>query len=377
MRKFWNLTVLAGCFLFLSSGISFQAPDALLYVTGPCYLKFPEDHGPHPGYKTEWWYYTGNVADKDGKKFGFQLTFFRSRIDDKSGDFPEQPDRTSAWRTGQLILAHAALTDISEKRHYQSEKMARQALDMADVYQYGDRTHVFLKNWFVDLKSQIQRLEADSPEFSFELALVPVKKPVLHGDHGYSRKGSQVESASCYYSFTRLKAEGIIRVGSRSYEVDGFAWMDHEFSTNPLEKDLVGWDWFSIQLDNQTELMAYFLRKNDGSFSNASSATFVMASGETLHLAFEDLHLEAIRTWKSIETGAVYPSQWLLSVPRLQLRLEIKTAVDDQEMQSPDTTGVTYWEGSILVEGSMKGQAVLGKGYAELTGYAEPLNVPM
>lgn len=361
----------------LYAGFFTQTSDSLMYVTGPCQLKFPEDHGPHPGFKTEWWYYTGNVADKDGKQFGFQLTFFRARIDDNSGNFPKHPDRVSAWRTGQLMMAHAALTDISEKKHYQGEQMARQALNMAGASQKDDRTHIFLKNWFVDLMPQKHILEADAGNFSFQFTLIPEKNPVLHGDQGYSRKGSRIESASCYYSFTRLKAQGNIRIGTSISEVDGYAWMDHEFSTNPLEADLVGWDWFSIQLDNQSELMAYFLRKNDGTFSNASSATFVTAFGETRYFTLEDLDLQAIDTWKSPETKAVYPSHWRLNVPRLQLELEIKSLVDNQEMKTPETTGVTYWEGTVAVEGSLNGQPVRGTGYTELTGYAKPLDVPM
>jgi predicted secreted hydrolase len=369
--------VLVGCLMLALLGISAPDSDILLYVTGPCHLKFPEDHGPHPCYRTEWWYYTGNVSDKDGVKFGFQLTFFRSRIGDESMDTSKGSNEVSPWRTQQLILSHAALTEISEKKHHKAEQMARQTMGIADAFQKNDRTHVFLRNWSLDIMPQAHIIEADSQDFSFEFTLVPMKKPVLHGDQGYSRKGRQVESASCYYSFTRLKAQGKIRVGSEIFEVDGFAWMDHEFSTNPLEPDLVGWDWFSIQLDNYTELMAYFLRKKDGTFSNASSATFVTVTGDSKHLTREDMHLKPIKTWKSNQTGGIYPSQWHLKIPQQKLELVIISIVADQEMQTPETTGVTYWEGSVSVEGFLDGKAVSGKGYAELTGYVEPLDVPM
>jgi predicted secreted hydrolase len=378
MINFRNLKLAGfGCLIFVLSGMLAPASDTLLYVTGPCYLKFPEDHGPHPGFRTEWWYYTGNVSDKNGSKFGFQLTFFRSRIDDKSANTQKSSGQVSAWRTQQLILAHAAITEISEKKHHQAERMARQALDMAGAVRKGDRTHVFLRNWSLDLMPENHIIEADTGDFALELTLVPMKKPVLHGNQGYSRKGQKDESASCYYSFTRLKAQGTMRVGSKIIEVDGYAWMDHEFSTNPLEPDLEGWDWFSIQLDNHTELMAYFLRKKDGTFSDASSATFVTVSGDSVHLNLADMDLKTMNTWKSKQSGGNYPSQWRLRIPKLNMELDIEAAVDDQEMKTPETTGVTYWEGSVSVAGFLKGQTVSGMGYTELTGYVKPFNLPM
>jgi predicted secreted hydrolase len=342
------LTVV-GCLIFVLSGITAPASDTLLYVTGPCHLKFPEDHGPHPGFRTEWWYYTGNVSDKNGLEFGFQLTFFRSRIDEKSTNMQKSPGQVSAWRTQQLILAHAAITEISEKKHHQADLMARQALDIAGAVRKGDGAHLFLRNWSLDLMPEKHIIEADARDFALELILVPMKKPVLHGDQGYSRKGQKIESASCYYSFTRLKAQGNIRVGTKIFEVDGYAWMDHEFSTNPLEPGLVGWDWFSIQLDNHTELMAYFLRKKDGTFSDASSATFVTVSGDSVHLNRADMDLKTMNTWKSKQSGGIYPSQWRLRIPHLNLELEIEAVVDDQEMKTSETTGVpTGKEASLL-----------------------------
>jgi predicted secreted hydrolase len=378
MEKFrFIISIIVGSIIFLFFGISVSASDNWFYVTGPCHLKFPEDHGPHPGFRTEWWYYTGNVSDNKGVEFGFQLTFFRRQIGNGSIDISQRSREVSPWRTQQLILAHAALTEISEKKHHQAELMARQALDIAGAFQKGDSIQIFLRNWSLNLTPQNHILKVYSGDFSFEFSLFPMKNPVLHGDHGYSRKGRLEESASCYYSFTRLKAQGEIKIGSKKYEVDGLAWMDHEFSTNPLESDLVGWDWFSIQLDNQTELMAYFLRKKDGTFSEATSATFVTMSEDSIHVAKKDIDLKTVNTWKSEQTGGIYPSQWNLKIPKLKLELVIKAAVADQEMLTPETTRVTYWEGSVFVEGFQNGQPVSGKGYAELTGYVEPLDVPM
>jgi predicted secreted hydrolase len=374
-RKFFLM--LFGSLTFILAGNDTMASDTLSYVTGPCHQKFPEDHGPHPDFRTEWWYYTGNVTDKNGLKFGFQLTFFRSRLNDVSIDISKGSDEVSPWRTQQLMIAHAALTEISEKKHHQAELMARQAVGIAEAVQKGDKTHLFLRNWSLDLMPHYHILKADAEDFSFGFTLFPMKKPVLHGDHGYFRKGRQVESAGCYYSFTRLKAQGIIKVGTKKFEVDGFAWMDHEFGTNPLETDLVGWDWFSIQLDNHTELMAYFLRKKDGSFSDVSSATFLTKSEDSIILTHEDLDLKTIDTWKSNESGGIYPCKWRLKIPRLKLELEIKAIVADQEMNTSETTGVIYWEGSVSVKGVLNDQMVSGMGYTELTGYVEPLDVPM
>lgn len=378
MRNLYQicLTLIMGIIL-LGPVALLSASDNLMYVTDPCNLKFPEDHGPHENYRTEWWYYTGNVSDQTGLAFGFQLTFFRFRIGDGTNDSTENGFKTSAWRTSQLILAHAALSDIDAEKHHQAEQMARQALDIAGAVQENDKTKVFIKNWSLEMMPQQHRLEADSRGFSFQFTLTPLKSPVMHGDQGYSRKGQKAESASCYYSFTRLKAEGMVKVGNKPFKVKGFAWMDHEFSTNPLEPDLVGWDWFSIQLDNHTELMAYFLRQQDGTFSDKSSATFVTKEGESIHLSRPELDLQILDTWKSRQTDAVYPSRWRLKIPGMNLNLDIRPALADQEMKTPETTEVTYWEGSIVVDGFYDGEKISGKGYTELTGYAEPFDSPL
>lgn len=362
--------------LILPIGFGSSASDNLLEVKGPCNLKFPKDHGPHEAYRTEWWYYTGNVSDSNGSIFGFQLTFFRFHIESEAVD-QKKALGTSAWRSTQLILAHAALSDIAGKKHYQAEQMARQALSIAGAVQENDKTTVFLKNWSLKMRPQNHRLEAATSDFSLNFILTPMKNPVLHGDQGYSRKGGKAESASCYYSFTRLKAGGTIHIGNKTFEVDGSAWMDHEFSTNPLEPDLAGWDWFSIQLDNHTELMAYFLRRHDGTFSDASSGTFVTKEGKGIHLSHSDLDLEILNVWKSNRTGAVYPSQWRLKIAHMNLNLNITTLLPDQEMKTAETTRVVYWEGSVVVDCLCDGKSIKGKGYVELTGYAEPFDAPI
>ncbi len=361
---------------FLVSAASVTlASEELSRVSGPCGLRFPDDHGPHENFRTEWWYYTGNVTDSEGSAFGFQLTFFRYHI--KPPALGDRLKEVSAWRTSQLILAHAALTDIKEEKHFQAEKMARQALSIAGTFQKGQQTQVFVKNWRLKMLPEYHLLKAAAKDFSLEFTLTPLKDPVLHGDRGYSRKGRKMESASCYYSFTRLKAEGIITAEGRRFDVEGFAWMDHEFSTNPLEPDLAGWDWFSIQLDDQTELMAYFLRHHDGTFSDVSSGTFVSQNGKSVHLNRQEMVLEILDTWKSGRSPGEYPSRWRLEIPRMNLSLDIRPALPDQEMHTEQTTGVVYWEGSIAARGFKDGVKISGAGYVELTGYAEPFKAPM
>ncbi len=351
--------------------------DGYLKVDGPCDLTFPEDHGPHPGYKTEWWYYTGNLTSAEGRRFGFQLTFFRSQMKPNEEYDIERPETASPWRTNQLTLAHFALTDISNGIHFSAEDMARQALNIAGAEQDGSATRVFLKNWRMELTPGQHLLKAESENFSVDLTLTPLKRPVLHGNEGYSMKGSRPENASCYYSFTRLEASGVIFSGGQASPVRGLAWMDHEFSTAPLEEGLEGWDWFGLQLEDGTELMVFFLRKKAGGLSEASSGTFVDKSGQTVRLGLNDFEIVALDYWKSDESGAVYPSSWKLKVHSLGLELKVDSNLPDQEMQTPESTGVTYWEGSVSVDGEVRGKRVRGYGYAELTGYAGDFDAPM
>ena len=367
--------------LFLSiltiGALSYAAdPDGYLSVSGPCNLVFPKDHGSHPGYRTEWWYYTGNLEAETGNRYGFQLTFFRSQII-APGDEKRWPHPPSAWRTRQIYLGHAAITDIFKKRHLQSELMARGTLGMAGVSQEAIDTIVFIKNWSTKIGADRHLLKTVTDDFSYELTLKPVKPPVLHGQAGYSRKGSTPERASCYYSLSRLKTEGALTISGKTIPVRGLSWMDHEFSTAPLEPGIVGWDWFSLQLSDQTEIMLFLLRNEEGRFNPASSGTFIDVSGKPRHLTKDDFRVDVLDSWKSPRSQAVYPVHWRLTVFPLAIQLTIQANVSDQEMQTPATTGVTYWEGSISINGSVGKYPVKGSGYVELTGYAKSFNAPM
>jgi len=353
-----------------------DSADGYLAVTGPCRLAFPADHGAHPGYRTEWWYYTGNLTTPDGRPFGFQVTVFRRQIG-PTNDRRSWPDPSSAWRTQQLYLGHIALSDISGRQHLFAEDMSRGALGLAGVIQTGVDTAVFLKSWKIDIGPRAQRLQAATEAFAIDLDLVPLKSPVLHGDQGYSRKGDTAERASCYYSFTRLKTEGTIRLHDRELAVSGLSWMDHEFSTAALQPGIVGWDWFSLQLDNGTELMLYRLRQEDGQPNPASSGTLVNADGTIRHLSADDGKLTVLEYWQSPRSGGRYPAAWQVTVPSAELSLSIVPNLADQEMRTPGSTAVTYWEGSVSITGEMAGRPVKGKGYVELTGYAQAFEQPL
>ncbi|MFO7707468.1 MAG: lipocalin-like domain-containing protein [Desulfobacterales bacterium] len=356
-----------------SGGIAAAGDSGYLSVTGPCRLEFPRDHGPHPGFRTEWWYWTGNLKSETGRRFGFQLTFFRYQLT-PFGGASAWPDPPSAWRSRQIYLGHAALSDLAGKRHFQAERAARQALGLGGWVRWGPDITLFLRNWYAVILPDAQRLHAEGDEFGFTLEMKPTKAPVRHGINGYSRKGAAPERASCYYSFSRLKTTGTVTAGGKSFEVEGESWMDHEFSTAPLEPGTLGWDWFSIQLADKTEIMLYLLRQEDGGLNPASSGTYIDATGALRHLERNYFQVRVKETWKSPKTGAVYPRRWGLSIPLLGVDLEVSSNLADQEMRTSGTTGVSYWEGSVAVKGTKGGGAVEGHGYVEMTGYAGPFS---
>jgi predicted secreted hydrolase len=343
-------------------------------VTGPCDFSFPRDHGAHEGYRTEWWYYTGNLESASNERYGFQLTFFRTQLV-PPGEEKAWPAKPSAWRTKNLYFAHAALSDLAGNRYYHDERVARDAVGMGGVAQKGGSTTIFLDNWSALLGPETHRLSAVTDTFMLDLSCKPAKPAAVHGLEGYSRKGKNPESASCYYSFTRLETSGIITVRGVEETVHGTAWMDHEFSSAPLEKDLTGWDWFGLQLDDRTEVMIYLLRLDSGGYSPASSGTFVKHSGESVHLNLEDFQVEVLDRWKSPHSGAMYPSKWRIRVLPLHLELSIAPNLADQELMTTRTTRITYWEGSVSISGRSGDKPVNGVGYVEMTGYAKPFNL--
>jgi predicted secreted hydrolase len=343
-------------------------------VTGPCDFVFPRDHGAHSDFRTEWWYYTGNLSASSGRHYGFQLTFFRSQIAEP-GSEKTWPKNPSAWRTKDLFFAHSALSDLDTKRFHFDERVARGGAGLAGVTQDKDATRVFIGNWSTTIESDEHRLKAQAKEFSFDLLCRPLKPLTAHGLGGYSLKGKEPESASCYYSYTRLEAQGSITVNGTPVPVRGTAWMDHEFGSAPLEEDLEGWDWFSLQFEDRTELMIYLLRQKTGGNSASSSGTFVKPSGEAIRLSDKDFQVEILERWKSARSGATYPSRWRIRVIPLNLEVSLAPNLSDQELITEKSTRVTYWEGSVSASGRSGHNPVSGLGYVEMTGYAKPFNL--
>ncbi len=331
-------------------------------ATGPRPLQFPQDFGPHPGFQTEWWYYTGNLKTAAGRHFGYQLTFFRRSVTPGT----EVPRRESDWATNQVYLAHFALTDVGAKRFQSFEKTERGAAGLAGA----QGTPVFkawLEDWSVaQTGERAYRLQAGEGSLSLDLALQDQKGPVLEGDKGYSQKGPEPGNASIYFSQTRLITSGIVRIGNEEYEVDGTSWMDHEFSTSALSSGQVGWDWFALQLSDGSELMVFTIRREDGSIDPFSSGTWIGPDGAARRLAREDFQIDVLDTWKSGYSKAVYPARWRVRVPELGLDLQVEPYLADQEHH----LSFVYWEGAVKISGKSGGAQVGGDGYVELTGYS-------
>jgi predicted secreted hydrolase len=365
------------CACFISLLLSFSPPvgaSDFRAVKGPCNFVFPRDHGAHSDFRTEWWYYTGNLSASTGKRYGFQLTFFRVQIAEP-GSEKTWPTNPSAWRTKDLFLAHAALSDLESKRFYVDERVARGGAGLAGATQDGEATRIFIGSWSTLIESTHHRLKALAKEFSLDLLCKAAKPLVAHGVGGYSRKGDSPESASCYYSYTRLEVQGSITLHGIPVSVVGTAWMDHEFSSAPLEEDIVGWDWFGLQFDDQTELMLYLLRQKGSGNSPSSSGTFVKTSGEAVPLSGSDFRVEVLERWKSPRSGATYPARWKIQVVPLNLELYILPNLSNQELITEKSTRVTYWEGSVTASGDAGQRTVSGVGYVEMTGYAKPFNL--
>ncbi len=323
---------------------------------------FPRDHGSHPEFKLEWWYYTGHLLAPDGHEFGYELTFFRTGMD-------RSFENASAWQIRDLYMAHFAVTDITENKFYYFEKLSRAGPGIAGA---GTETlDVWNQNWSARMDGNAMSVVANAGESAVELRLEPEKKPAIHGVNGVSQKAEGAGRASHYYSMTRLRTSGVLRVGTKTFQVSGESWMDHEFGTNQLTEKQAGWDWFSIQLDNGADLMLYRLRNRDGSLDPYSSGTIVGPNSETVRLRMTDFAATPGRTWKSPKTGTSYPVEWTIVLPDRSTELRVTPMIDDQELVTTRSTGIAYWEGAVRISGTWEGKPVTGKGYLELTGYLE------
>ena len=344
--------------LSVAQALGGAAAPGYLRAQQPRRFSFPQDHGPHPGFRNEWWYFTGNLQTADGRRFGYQLTFFKTELT------PTAVPRGSAWGTNQAYMAHFAVTDVSGKRFPFAERFSRAALGLAGAG--GDPLAIHLEDWAA-LQTSARpwgvKLVAAEPDMAIDFDLAGVKPEVLNGEGGLSRKSATPGNASYYYSIPRMTTSGTIRIGRKQYAVTGLSWLDREWSTSALEREQVGWDWFALHLADGRDLMFYRLRRRDGSNDPFSGGTLVAADGSARNLRRDDVQLEAGSWWKSPASGATYPSLWRLRVPSERINLEIVPRLADQEL----LTGFRYWEGAVAVRG-LEGSPD-GSGYLEMTGY--------
>ena len=322
---------------------------------------FPRDHASHPDYRIEWWYYTGNLEARNGRRFGYQLTFFRTGI-------VREPAVESRWAVRDLYMTHFAVSDIEEKKFYSFERINRAGIGWAGADTSSYR--VWNEDWEAHLDGGDHLLRASEDGFELDLRLAPAKPEAIHGTGGISQKGPSEGNASHYYSITRFQTAGRLVVGGESLDVTGLSWMDHEFGTSFLEQSQVGWDWFSIQLEDGRDLMLFQIRGEDGSRDPRSSGTLIDAAGRASHIGFEEFALAPGERWRSAASGAAYPVTWTIELPGYDLRLEVRAAFEEQELRTEESTGVTYWEGSIEVEGAAGARRLRGRGYLEMTGYS-------
>ncbi len=336
--------------------------DGYARAVGPWPWEFPRDHGPHPAFQTEWWYYTGNLTTASGRRFGYQFTIFRRAVT------PDQRDSQSEWHTNQIYMAHFTVSDVAGGTFYQEERFSRGAAGLAGA-EVSPRFRVWIDDWSVyapEYSASQMQIKAEGDGFAINLMLASVKAPALHGDNGLSQKGPETGNASYYYSLTRLETTGTVVIGNEEFPVSGTSWMDREFGTSALSAGAVGWDWFAVHLSDGRDLMVGQIRRQDGSVEPRFGGLLVLADGQTRYLSAGMFSITSLGTWQSKHSGAAYPAGWEIAVDLgdsvLQLILEPLLA--DQELLG----SVTYWEGAVRVSGDVEGY-----GYAELTGYARPM----
>ena len=344
-----------------ANGDALFEPDYRLALPGYTYA-FPRDHGSHPDYKLEWWYYTGHLDAEDGRRFGYELTFFRIGMDRRSRN-------PSAWSVDELHVAHFALGDIGNDAFRFWERVNRRGPGIAHAEE--GTLDVRNESWTARLEDGAMKLRAYAGGILLELDLTSRKPPVIHGTGGISQKADGVGQASHYYSMTRMETSGLVSIDGEAVSVRGESWMDHEFGTNQLAPEQVGWDWFSLQLDTGEELMLYQLRHRDGAVDRNSSGTVVSEDGGSRHLTAGQFAVRSLRDWASPKSEAVYRLDWEIEVPALEASLRIVPLMDDQELVTTRSTGIAYWEGAVRIEGVWRGRPVTGRGYVELTGYSE------
>lgn len=347
--------------------INAEIPPGFAVADGSRPLTFPEDFGAHEDFRTEWWYYTGNLQTAQGRHFGFELTIFRVGLLPPTAELPTD----SEWYSHSVYFAHFAVSDIVSEDFFAFERYSRPGPGLAGAQ--ADPYRVWLEDWRIaESSSGVYRLQAAQEQIVLDLTLTDEMGVVLHGEDGYSRKGEGIHNASYYYSQPRLRAEGIVQIENRQYPVTGLAWKDHEFSSSVLDENQIGWDWFSLQFENGAALMLFQLRERDGKVSASSSGTFVTGEGTPVPLQRGDFEITVLDEWQSPHTQGRYPSAWEIRLEGSHCLLDVRPWMADQELNFP---AVTYWEGAVRFEGTCNGAPARGNGYIELTGYVG--NVPL
>jgi predicted secreted hydrolase len=351
-----------GLILMLLLTSSGWAADAFQTPKPGRVFAFPRDHGAHPAYKTEWWYWVGHLKTASGEAFGYELTFFRVAL-----RHPD-PRARSAWSLNTIYFAHLAVTDPARRVFAFRDKAGRGALGLSGAK--AGALQVWIDDWQAELKGDEFHLKAQDQGLGLDVLLKALKPPALHGQGGFSRKSAKYHSASYYYSISRLDTRGTVTVGGRTLAVTGLSWMDHEFFTGALAPDLVGWDWFGLQLDDGVDVMLYLLRRKDGTVDPASSGSLIDPQGHTRHLQLADFQVKATGSWTSPHTGTKYPAGWQITIPGAGYRLSLNPTLPDQEIRAAAPGQVIYWEGEVKITGTKNGAPLKGLGYTELTGYA-------
>jgi predicted secreted hydrolase len=368
------LTLLAGCSdaaqapvaAPLQTGLRLlggEAGDGFARATEPRPFVFPADHGSHPEFRTEWWYFTGNLAAADGRHFGFELTFFRYALAPAS----EPRQDSSTWRARQVWMAHFAVTDTVGGRFFARERLARGALGLAGAT--AEPLRVWVKDWTATGSSSgeelMLRLEARDDAIALDLRLESTMPHVAQGERGLDAKGAGAGNASHYYSVPRLAAAGELAIDGETFAVTGLAWLDREWGTSSLDTGTEGWDWFALHLSDGSSLMFYRLRAEDGTATRFSSGSWVQADGTRTSLTGTDVTLAVLDEWTSDATGVRYPVAWRLAIPAAGVSLDVKPYLEQQEL----ALSVRYWEGAVRVDGEGPAGALTGQGYLELAGY--------
>jgi predicted secreted hydrolase len=321
-------------------------------------LKFPRDHGSHPQFRTEWWYITGWLRTADGRDMGMQITFFRNR--------PRVAEEgASRFTPRQLLFAHAALSRPEAGRLLGDQRAARSGFGLAEAAE--GRMDIAIEDWSLKATDGGYAAEVIARGFRYALRFEARQPPFLQGDQGFSRKGPRPAQASYYYSLPQLAVKGSVVVENRAVEVTGEAWLDHEWSSEYLAEEAVGWDWIGINLADGGALMAFRIRGRDGG-AFWSGGSLRAADGRVRSLRRGEVRFVPLRHWRSPRSGAAYPVA--LRVEAAGLALDLEPLIDDQELDSRASTGAIYWEGAVRAR---QGEKALGRGYLELTGYWKPL----